>query len=407
MVDPIPRSNPDPDPAAADPTEPEVSFGSTLHSLEPAGRPSLQSNQTVVPLLSRTSEPRPRRPWRYFMVHTAIPALVFAIWIALGLWHVGTDDQVAGDTAILKEPPLPPNVLTFITNIIAVDLNSLTLSLLWYPLDYGGCPPANNGTEGGSEAPVIDIFLDPTLIPGKAPANSSNADPGDPVYRLDVASFCNSEGSLYWYDLPVFQGDLRLVPWIPRISGFGENRVVTSQLSSVINYPLDAYHALVNLTAKHSATPEPLNIQMTVSALVPGFTVGTHYLSNRGDANYILSITLERSWAVQAYIFAVSLCEVLVTCILLALSLDFWLFGYKTRVEVLALPIATLFAFTQLRQTLPSVPSAETRLDFFVNLPLLPPLDVLQHDGDHHACVVLISAHRGAGCRQQLACAAL
>ncbi|KAF7349141.1 hypothetical protein MVEN_01436400 [Mycena venus] len=313
--------------------------------------------------------PGKKHPCGYFVVHAIVPGLFFLVWTLILLSLQGQSYAFSREEATAGSLP-PSNFFTFVTNVISVDLNSLTLSLLWYPGAYGGCIATTNLTNEETEPHMIEIFLDPTLAPGNSPSGSSNTAPGDPIYRLDVTSFCNFGNPLYVNDLPVFQSDLRLVPWplkISRQNGSVDGETLVT--STVHKYPRDVYHALVNMTAKDSVTNETLQIEIIITALVPGFIVRSQPLSSRSDANYIMSITLHRSIAAQLYVILVSGCILGVSCILLAVSLDIWLFGYTPRVELLVLPIATLFAFTQLRQTLPGVPSAGTDIDFFINLP--------------------------------------
>jgi len=46
----------------------------------------------------------------------------------------------------------------------------------------------------------------------------------------------------------------------------------------------------------------------------------------------------------------------MITIILLLVMITTVFFGFKQRGEVLLIPVATLFAFTQLRQTMPGAP---------------------------------------------------
>ncbi|KAJ7646988.1 hypothetical protein FB45DRAFT_185693 [Roridomyces roridus] len=257
--------------------------------------------------------------------------------------------------------------ITFLTNVIAVDLDQVTLSLLWTPLDYGRC---NNKSCSAAAGDIVEIFLDPTLAPGPTPTNTSNTNPGDPVFLLDVVAFCNFEATppLYYEDLPLFQSDMRLMPWIINLQvppGSTDNTVI----STAINYPFDEYHALVNISARDSSmTNHTLRPRIVIGPLVPGLRVGTQKLSARSDPNYVRSITLERSFSLKIYVLLVSICTALVAVILFVISLDFWLWGKKHSNEVLVLPIATTFAFTQLRQALPAVPTTiGIRLDYDIN----------------------------------------
>ncbi|KAJ7682220.1 hypothetical protein DFH06DRAFT_1160513 [Mycena polygramma] len=265
--------------------------------------------------------------------------------------------------------PNPHPILTFYANVITVDLDDFSITVYWYFGDYAGCYTEHSGNG------TIEIFLDPTLAAGTSDSTLSSVDPGAPVYRLDVDAFCNlGDNKLYFQDLPVFQSNFKAMPWIIDVNRFPGNPK-SAVTSTAGNYPFDNYHALVNISARLESgnrvrATTPVSINMTVSSLLPGFSIGTDYLSDIDDSNYVRSINLRRSAPVKIYGILVSASIVFVSLVLFIISIDSSMFGYKRRIELLVLPIATLFAFTQLRQTLPGVPeTVGTILDYCVNLP--------------------------------------
>jgi len=54
----------------------------------------------------------------------------------------------------------------------------------------------------------------------------------------------------------------------------------------------------------------------------------------------------------------------MITIILLLVMITTVFFGFKQRGEVLLIPVATLFAFTQLRQTMPGAPEGFGKLTY-------------------------------------------
>ncbi|KAJ7278968.1 hypothetical protein C8J57DRAFT_1305156 [Mycena rebaudengoi] len=219
--------------------------------------------------------------------------------------------------------------------------------MFWYFERFGGC----------------DYI---TLAAGTSESTLSNIAPGAPVYRLDVASFCSfGEQKLYWADLPGFQMDFKLMPWTINSKADPASSKGTI-VSTAGNYPFDSYHALINITARLVPSNRPLQLKMSITSLLPGFSVGTNYLSDDSDSSYIRSINIVRSTPVKIYAILVSGCIVFVSIVLFLITIDSCVFGYKRRVELLVLPVATVFAFTQLRQTLPGVPPG---VDYYINLP--------------------------------------
>jgi hypothetical protein len=86
-----------------------------------------------------------------------------------------------------------------------------------------------------------------------ASSTLSNVDIGDPVYRLNVASFCNvNPASLYSFDVPVFQSDFRLMPWLIGNLKDPSNLVVSE--STIGNYPYDQYVPLLSAGFRPSLT---------------------------------------------------------------------------------------------------------------------------------------------------------
>ncbi|KAJ7735010.1 hypothetical protein B0H16DRAFT_135216 [Mycena metata] len=141
-----------------------------------------------------------------------------------------------------------------------------------------------------------------------------------------------------------------------------------SIFSTLGNYPFDSFHSLLNLTAMDGTTT--LAVRTSITPLAPGFAITSDGLSAAGSPNYVRSINVYRSKPVRIYATLVSVCIAIVSLILFGITMDVLLWGYKRELGVLLLSVATLFAFTQLRQTLPGVPPGTgTILDYYVNLP--------------------------------------
>ncbi|KAJ6506859.1 hypothetical protein C8R45DRAFT_512635 [Mycena sanguinolenta] len=136
-------------------------------------------------------------------------------------------------------------------------------------------------------------------------------------------------------------------------------------LSTLGNYPFDQYHALINMTAQNCANKETLRsfIIFKLSQQASGFSIGSDNLSNISESNYVRTVNIRRSPPVKIYAILVSVSIAAVSLIFFGMIVDIYLWGYNRRIEVLVLPIATLFAFTQLRQTLPvAIPATGTVL---------------------------------------------
>ncbi|KAJ6599830.1 hypothetical protein DFH09DRAFT_1128895 [Mycena vulgaris] len=298
-----------------------------------------------------------RRTGVYLSSQAICVSIALLAWIVAFALLLKPPDDIGDEEFIITD-----NLIQFNIDIVSVDVDTLSLSVLFFPTAYTKCLRQNL-----TDASVVEIFLDPTLASGSAPSLSST-DPGDPVYRLAVTPFCYFNASLqYLPDLPLFQTNLRLLPWVLNPNVYPTSLKATLD-STLGNYPFDNYHALINMTARDG--PTTLSIKTSITPLAPGFSIGSASLSSDGDSNYVRSINVYRSKPVKIYAILVSMSIAIVSVILFGVTVDACLWGYKRRIEVLLLPVATLFAFTQLRQTLPGVPSGTgTILDYYVNLP--------------------------------------
>jgi hypothetical protein len=84
------------------------------------------------------------------------------------------------------------------------------------------------------------------------------------------------------------------------------------------------------------------------------------------------TVTLRRSGMIKAYTLVILVAIWSITLILLVATITPIIFGYQQRVEVMVIPVGTLFAFTQLRATLPGAPAGfGATIDFVGILPCL------------------------------------
>ncbi|KAF5337473.1 hypothetical protein D9758_013611 [Tetrapyrgos nigripes] len=274
--------------------------------------------------------------------------------------------------------------ISMILELEGVDLAQRSLSMSWYINDYPAC-----GVDSEVAADEhIRFFVDPQLIQGDSSNMTSNDDSTfDPIYEFNPQAFC-FEGT--WApDSPVFRtssvilGSSALEP-IPVVEQglepdtFFKNRAS----SSVARYPFDVYHATVHIYAYTIDTLRPVQIfiSSTINPIPPdvynrGFKVEfAQRYPQFSRVALAFSLDIKRNIQVKAYAVLV-----IITIALAALSLSFITFKVVftpslqvNRVAVLALLITALFTATQLKVTLPDVPSGSgTLIDYYVNVPAL------------------------------------
>ncbi|KAI0039646.1 hypothetical protein FA95DRAFT_1567053 [Auriscalpium vulgare] len=149
--------------------------------------------------------------------------------------------------------------------------------------------------------------------------------------------------------------------------------------STVENYPFDLYYTEIfmfgieNGTNKHVALSIDLTMGVAFGFKVSGMTLSSddidNYIAN-GLTGFSLSIT--RGVLVKAYVMSIIIAMWIIDLMLVAISIRAVLFGYKTDSAILVVPIATLFAFTSLRSSMPGAPAAfGAIIDFVGTFPTL------------------------------------
>ncbi|TEB34001.1 hypothetical protein FA13DRAFT_1730316 [Coprinellus micaceus] len=148
--------------------------------------------------------------------------------------------------------------------------------------------------------------------------------------------------------------------------------------SSLLFYPFDAYAAEIIFYAREAGTNDTvgvtdLEVQRDCGVCrAPSpiaFSVLTHHSCsaaskltfahtyNTVPAGLVeATITLTRSTLVKSYSIVSTMAVWVITLILALVMITTVFFGFKQRGEVLVIPVATLFAFTQLRQSMPGAP---------------------------------------------------
>ncbi|PPQ72097.1 hypothetical protein CVT26_006875, partial [Gymnopilus dilepis] len=129
--------------------------------------------------------------------------------------------------------------------------------------------------------------------------------------------------------------------------------------SSLIYYPFDEYSAEICIFAQDVRDNSTVGIRF---ARTRGIAVGfsTNVVPRPGVAIppgvVDIVITLRRANLVRAFSIVTVLAVWLITLILLLVMITCVFFGFRQRSDILVIPVATLFAFTQLRGSMPGAP---------------------------------------------------
>ncbi|KAF5317809.1 hypothetical protein D9619_012581 [Psilocybe cf. subviscida] len=227
--------------------------------------------------------------------------------------------------------------------LVSADPMSTTMIMDWIIM---GEQNSSCGLQSIESCTDINIFFDNNLISGPSttgqPATSDR--PLRPIFKLNATTFAQRDITA---NSPTFR--TRLILFSPN-----------NPLSSLLYYPFDTYSAEVFMFAEDAATNETIGVKI---AKTRGIAVDfkthvqarTDYYIPPGMIDF--SITLSRGNLVKVFAVMVVVSIWLVTLILIILILTSVFFGFRQKTEVLIAPVATVFAFTQLRASMPGAPA--------------------------------------------------
>ncbi|PPQ76171.1 hypothetical protein CVT24_006597 [Panaeolus cyanescens] len=258
--------------------------------------------------------------------------------------------------------------------LISADPALGTLTLDWNILGEKGVGVCYR--ESGVEDPVVvakrrnltactdvQIFFDTNLLRSNDHiASRSNDPPTRPIFRFNATSFALNDVR---GNTPMFRTELALFSTLDK-------------QSSLIYYPFDEYSAEIFMFAQDVETNQTVGVDLDKArGIAVGFSTNveprTDVFVPGGMLNVLIS--LRRANLVRAYSIVATLAIWLITLILLLVMLTSVFFGFRQKGEVLVIPVATLFAFTQLRQSMPGAPPGFGDIVDFVGL--LPCLALL------------------------------
>ncbi|KAK0492467.1 hypothetical protein EDD18DRAFT_1357722 [Armillaria luteobubalina] len=218
--------------------------------------------------------------------------------------------------------------------------------------------------------PNVNIYFDSNLLHSESghAERKDNNKPADPTFVWNVTA--DDDVS----KIPSFQIELGILP--PLYSNYSQRHLIRSTRSSEVYYPFDRYEAI---TAGFAEDTSNATVSVNVTS-ASGLAVG---LKISADPEYddpdsiLLMITLQRGTLVIWYCLVITITFWIVTltiCLLMIMTVGF---GFQQRNEIVVVPVSTVFAFTQLRSTMPGAPDGfGDILDFVGVLPCLVLLSI-------------------------------
>ncbi|KAK0463446.1 uncharacterized protein EV420DRAFT_1518276 [Desarmillaria tabescens] len=204
--------------------------------------------------------------------------------------------------------------------------------------------------------------------------------PTDPIFIWNETLVINSAPR---NNVPTFRTNLIVCPKYDE-DYFGSSR------GSMVYYPFDRYMSNIFAFAQDAVTNESVSLSLSsASGLVAGLKITTDVkeedhaywedieATDLGNESVNVYVTLQRSNLVIAYCLVITFTFWLVTLMICLIMITTVVFGFRQRNEIVVIPIGTVFAFTQLRSSMPGAPEGfGDILDFAGLLPCLVLLSI-------------------------------
>ncbi|KAK0421879.1 hypothetical protein EV421DRAFT_1914914 [Armillaria borealis] len=178
--------------------------------------------------------------------------------------------------------------------------------------------------------------------------------PTDPIFKWNASYPIDPD---LRRNIPIFSTKLIVLP--DDDDSFAHRR-------SIVYYPFDSYGAFIVAFAQEAATNKSVSVSI-ISAT--GRVVGLNIIAEiiEKDLTHweagtflqepiVVFLTFKRSTLVIVYCLMVTLTFWLVTLMICLVMIATVVFGFRQRNEIFVVPIGTVFAFTQLRSTMPEAP---------------------------------------------------
>ncbi|KAK0229599.1 hypothetical protein EDD85DRAFT_132828 [Armillaria nabsnona] len=232
--------------------------------------------------------------------------------------------------------------------LASVDIRTATMSVEW-SIDSDTC--SDNCTP-------VNIFFDTNLSPSddkydKGPSNNNR--PSEPIFLWNATGF--SSGDIL-ANSALFRMKLNIYPWYEYDFQGPRYRIKDGNLA---NYPFDCYQSEIFAFAQEASTNKTVSLVLSsVSRLIGDFKITTDGMTSYiegpdGEIIYAV-LNLQRSPVIIGYCLVITATIWMVTLMICLITITTVVFGYRQRNEIIIAPIGTVFAFTQLRTTMPGAP---------------------------------------------------
>ncbi|KAF7976469.1 hypothetical protein HWV62_6731 [Athelia sp. TMB] len=307
--------------------------------------------------------------WSSILVIVCIMVGVFLGWT----FRVHDFETYTNTTG--ADPSFTGRTISLEADLISVDPVAGVMVIDWYIIDDSTCQVYGVATGDCTNAAIYfeSNPLQATLDSTGAYVTPSNEPPNDPVFVYYPNATASARGSISAWRTSISMIDRHSSK--PRTGGY-------SVSTSLQSYPYDVYSANISFFAQEltSSAPTPMRLEVTSSeGIAVGFKVLalSNRVSSTGDEGETLQISLQvsRGVLVKTYAIIIVAAVWIITLVFVCSTIASVVFGIAQKSELLVVPVATLFAVTQLRGSMPGAPSGFGAIVDYVGL--LPCLAIM------------------------------
>ncbi|KAK7462268.1 hypothetical protein VKT23_007869 [Stygiomarasmius scandens] len=310
------------------------SLPSNSNHLQQDAYPPLQEG-TAKPMQRAVSSHR-LRYWIFFCIMALVLCPTVSVLVGLNFHardfsYTGAESKLSGRQILLEAV------------LISADPKLGTLTLDWTVM---GEVNSSCSKENLTTCSDVGIFFDNNLLradQGSGGGPIFNNRPTQPIFVFNATAKAVAD---IMVNTPTFRTPLALFSPV-------------QSPSSLLYYPFDSYTAEIFMFAQDMNSNETVDISLNKTrGIAVGFkTSAAPRLDVDIPAGTLdIIVALQRGNLVKTYSIVSTIAIWLVTLILLLVMITSVFFGFRQKGEVLVVPVATLFAFVTLRQSMPGAP---------------------------------------------------
>ncbi|KAK0434208.1 hypothetical protein EV421DRAFT_1992831 [Armillaria borealis] len=315
-----------------------------------------------------TSPRRPSRVTCCFGTTLSFLIIVPTFCLALTLRQ-----NAGGELVYTKNPDWkdPDRTVRLLASSLIADVLKATMLVDWN-IDDDTCKV---------DCPEVNIFFDPNLSPSDDRRDEGPSSDNIPTHPIFIWTNIYAESTNDSNDRPLSSNPQFRTKLIiePTYEVYYQNKLISP--GTLASYPFDQYYALVFAFAQEASTNKSVSLVLdSASRFIADLKVTTDNMFGTpseqrdvfGQEVIYVYLYLQRSTLVIAYCLVITVTFWMVTLMICLIMITTVVFGYRQRNEIVVVPIGTVFAFTQLRSTMPGAPEGfGDILDFAGLLPCL------------------------------------